>query len=225
MREAKVAAAGGRPHAEARHPRRAAVEALDRPEPEAVVQERLIEAIHIGGGGCDAAGGIDPRRMRRGEWKGLRRRRQRERRSRHPGRAEDVTLHHLFIRQCIHLLKYGAQKDRVRIAVLESPNAVPWLDERQERFHARGSGTSVLVRRSIQVIRQTGNVLRQLVESRRRLRVGEESIDLVAARKPARLFADEYGARGDWLGQRGDAIEGIFGRRPSRRNLSASSFE
>src|SRR5918994_6684271 len=52
-----------------------------------------------------------------------------------------------------------------------------------------------------------------------------ESIDLVAAQKPAGLLARKNGARGNWLGQRGDAIEGITGRRQSRSNLSAPSFE
>jgi hypothetical protein len=65
VREAKVSAADARLHAEARHSCGAAVKALDRAKPEEVAQERLIETIHIGGGRCDAARGIDPRRMRR----------------------------------------------------------------------------------------------------------------------------------------------------------------
>src|SRR6185503_7723462 len=144
---------------------------------------------------------------------------------RHPGRAEDVTLHDVFIWQPIHFLKYGARKYRVRIAVLVPPNTVPRLDERQEGFHGRRRGTSALVRRRLQIIRQARNVLNQLVDGWRRLRICEESIDLVAALKPAGLLAHENGARGDWLGQRGDAIARIAGRRESRSNLSASFFE
>ena len=68
-------------------------------------------------------------------------------------------------------------------------------------------------------------MLDQLVDAWRRLWVGEESIDLVVAPKSAGLLAYEYGARGDWLGERGDAVEGIAVRRASRSNLSAPSFE
>src|SRR3954467_7088629 len=113
----------------------------------------------------------------------------------------------------------------MRVAVLVPPNAIPGLDERQQGCHRRRRGTSVLESGCIEVIRQAGNVLDQLVDGWRRLWECNVSIDLVIAAKPAGLLADEYGARGDWLGQRGDAVEGIAVRRAPRSNLSAPSFE
>ena len=113
----------------------------------------------------------------------------------------------------------------MRVAVLVAPNAVPRLDERQEGLHSRRRRTSVLVRRCREVIRQAGNVLNQLVDRWRRLWKCEKSTDFVGTAKPARLLADQDGARGDWLGERGNAIEGISGRLASRSNLSAPAFE
>src|SRR5687768_8776443 len=63
--EAKVPAGRARSHAEARYSRGAPVKALHCSEPEEVTEERLIETIHVGGGRCDAARRIHPRRMRR----------------------------------------------------------------------------------------------------------------------------------------------------------------
>jgi hypothetical protein len=79
---------------------------------------------------------------------------------------------------------------------------------------------SALVSRGGTVIRQAGNVLNQRVDSRLRLWVCEESTDLIGTTEPAGPLADEYGTRGDWLGERGDAREGINGRLASRTNLS-----
>ena len=107
----------------------------------------------------------------------------------------------------------------MRVAVLIPPNAVPGLDERQEVFQARGRLISDLVSLGIRVIGQAGDVFDQFVDGWRRLCVWEVFGDLVVAAKPARLFADEYGARGDRLGQRGDAIERITVSRAPRSNV------
>jgi hypothetical protein len=44
--------------------------------------------------------------------------------TRHPGRAKDVALHHLFVGQAIHPLQCRAHENGVRVAVLVPPNAV-----------------------------------------------------------------------------------------------------
>src|SRR5262245_65933984 len=93
---------------------------------------------------------MDPRRMRRRrKLKRFRRGREHERRSRHPRRAEDVTLDDVFVAHPIHLLKGGARKDGVRVAVLVPANAIPRLDQRQKILHSGGRRTSVLVSREI----------------------------------------------------------------------------
>lgn len=129
-----------------------------------------------------------------------------KRRSRHPGRAEDVTLHDVFISQLVHLLKGGAGEDRVRVAVLVPPHTVPRLDERHEGVHSRRRRPSALVRGCREVIRQARNVLNQLVDRGRRLWICQKSTDFVSTAQRACLLADEDGTRGDWLNERGDAI-------------------